>query len=62
VLRVTIAPPSGAAFESVTVQVLLVPAPIVDGVQPRDEMTVVAARVMFTVWEVPLYDALTVPF
>ena len=51
-----------AAFDSVTVQLLLAFAPKVVGLHCSDETTVAAARLTFTLCDVPLYVAVNVPF
>jgi hypothetical protein len=53
-LNVTRAPPLGAAFDSVTVQFELALAPSVMRSQSNAESTVAAARLRFTVFDVPL--------
>jgi len=53
-LRVTTAPPVGAAFDSVTVQPVLAFAPSVVGLQSSDEITAAVARFMAALCEVPL--------
>jgi hypothetical protein len=61
-LNVTNAPLPDAAFDSVTVQLLLAFAPNVVGLHCSEETTVAAARLIFTLCDVPLYDAVSVPF
>jgi hypothetical protein len=53
-LSVTRAPPLGAAFDSVTVQLLLAFAPSVVGLHCRSESTAADARLRFRVFDVPL--------
>jgi len=47
--RFTIAPTAGATFDSVTVQLLLLFAPSVMGSHCKEERTIVAVRLKFTV-------------
>ena len=61
-LRFTTAPPDPAACDSPTVQLLLAFAPNVVGLHCSDEITVAAARLIFTLCDVPLYAAVNVPF
>ncbi len=61
-LKVTNTPLPEAAFDSVTVQLLLAFAPNVVGLHCSDEITVAAARLIFTFCDVPLYVAVNVPF
>jgi hypothetical protein len=62
-LRVTIAPLPVAACDSVTVQLLLAFAPKVVGLHCSDETTVAVdvVRLRFTLCDVPLYVAVSVP-
>jgi hypothetical protein len=53
-LKTTGAPPLGAAFDSVTVQLLLAFAPSVVGLHCRSESTAADARLRFRVFDVPL--------
>jgi hypothetical protein len=53
-LSVTTAPPAGAAFDSVTLQLLVAFAPSVVGLHWNDERTVAMARFKLTLWELPL--------
>jgi hypothetical protein len=53
-LRVTTAPLGGAAFDSVTLQLLLAFAPKVAGLHWSADNTAVAAKLKFTVCEAPL--------
>jgi len=61
-LRVTAAPLDPAAFDSVTVQLLLAFATNVVGLHCSDEITVAVARLIFTLFDAPQYDAVTDPF
>jgi hypothetical protein len=61
-LNVTVTPLPDAAFDSVTVQLLLAFAPKVVGLHCSDEITVATARLIFTLCDVPLYAAVSVPF
>jgi hypothetical protein len=54
VLSATTAPPAGAAFDNVTVQLLVALGPNVVGLHWRDETTTAAASVRFTFCDVPL--------
>jgi hypothetical protein len=53
-LKVTAAPPLGAAFDSVTEQLLVAFDPSVVGLHCSAERTVAAARLRFTLFDVPL--------
>ena len=53
-LSATTAPPAGAAWDSVTVQLLLAFAPSVGGVHWSEEMDVGAVREIVAVCELPL--------
>jgi hypothetical protein len=52
--RVTLAPPVGAAWVSVTVQVLDELAPMLEGLQLRDETSTGVTRLTVVVAELPL--------
>ena len=62
VLRTISAPPEGAGPERVTVQVLLTFEVSVVELHCREEISVTADRLRFTLCDVPLYDAVTDPF
>ena len=61
-LRLTTAPPGPAAFDSVTVHVPLALAPNVVGLHCSEDTTVVVTKLMFALWDVPPYEAVTDPF
>ncbi len=59
-LRVTLAPPAGAACVRVTVQVLEAFCPKLVGLHARDETDTGATRLIVVFAELPLYVAVTV--
>src|SRR5262245_32063449 len=58
--KAMLAPPSGAALDRVTVQVLDAFGPKVDGVQTREETSACALRVRVALAELPLYVAVMI--
>jgi hypothetical protein len=59
-MRVTVAPPAGAACVRVTVQVLEALGPRLVGLQTSEETSTGATRLMLALAELPLYAAVRV--